>query len=758
MRAPSRCCLGFAAALGLLAVASAARDDDGIVRRFVHQGEVDDVLKGHVQTQWFTREAKQEVPRDCRGCHVFGETASVEPQDVCARCHYAGEFELAGDGSLAALHDEVDIAGFEHFDHLRLACRECHLEPDVRGAERMVIPTSVAECERCHADDAATTLAEMEWIDPQQREPANPDWKRDFYAALNDAQGMRPDALGPFRHADHVLEPSSALSLAAAAETCKACHAGVYASTATFGADVEYDDASCGECHVDAPDSRQEFTSETEQRPSRAAFTFDHVDHLAYARDDADAAAASGYTRLEESGCHACHAYDPALPIPDYAVARTAALAQPAWSYEGCIECHALEPWNAPSDLPKGHSGWADEVETRPGTSMACTDCHLFGAPDMAGTRALVQVQRPRPTTFLVESQRHPFITGSELGEAADCADCHFAPVPELPSRIVEKRFNHTTHLPDLASTPLEDVLERCADCHAANVAKAASSQDIGRVYGDTRGLSKATSPQSLVSPATGKAPPTSPYGLTYDPAACVDCHFGDEIVAKMDDVDRAPRRAVTDFPHDAHIGKWLPGGEIATCVTCHVDVESPSYDVFDDRTNMYGDVGVLLGAATCEMCHRHEGELAAITGGAGRASVSSCAECHADAVPALDPAEHPTVARVVGASFGVSGSQFHPVDQACNACHLPGSIVREAPAVARVGTLGKEWDPNTSTSDIHERGRYPLEQSDQCLDCHWYRQIGSVEANPRKEDVRRRLGNKLETSKGLPYPGVTPP
>jgi hypothetical protein len=334
----------------------------------------------------------------------------------------------------------------------------------------------------------------------------------------------------------------------------------------------------------------------------------------------------------------------------------------------------------------------------------------------MKDNRPLATKARPRAGLFRIASQAHPHVTTAG-GKPLDgrCTECHQAPLPALPSRVVEAKFDHASHL---ARTPAAGV-DACASCHKAPVYGATTSDAIGR---------------------------------TYDPASCRECHLGAEPVETPAAPD--PRRAAppSDFNHALHLGKNHPdrrgGGARMRCDDCH-DAAAPFAEGSD------GSIGVKPGAVSCTDCHRHDDARAAITGGKGKAEVDGCVSCHALFVPDRGEDVFTSRRRLVGLA---SGAQLHEAKdrETCGSCHKVNDFVA---AVFRDGddphvrAAGKGRSPHAAAG----AAKYPAGES--CAECHWSGWAaypdGTLSDDLRgKQDkigeVRSRLGAKLADFPGL--------
>ncbi|MCZ6597110.1 MAG: hypothetical protein O7B99_05710, partial [Planctomycetota bacterium] len=691
-----RLAVGIVILAGLAALGAdrAQGDPPDIARPFKHFS-TSGQHRAHVQMAWL--EGEPEVWRDCRVCHAFEQAEPSRPQAVCATCHAAGRFRLAttpgSEQDLGVIRDATMVGGFQHTDHLNLECRACHdvdlvekRKTEGRGwvPDRMPVPRGgYAVCAPCHDPGNPPDLTELPVLgrdDPERRRSLRHEdfdsLHEAFLEALNDSAGMGPEGLGAFLHADHLGDLAAAIPLAnlvvAGPETdCGDCHAPAFTWKGRAAPDPEYGLESCGECHVKAGRERIGFGVAPEPRPtaSAALYTFDHDLHLSLEAIGAEAkvgevSTAEGYEAIGSNGCLACHLYAP--EAEDYVVASPLVAGDrkpnPAASYEGCIECHAVEAWRTADGL---HGDWSRKTEGN--RAGACTACHVFGRGKLAEERRKEPVRRPRPSVFLVVGQSHPWITTAGGEVEATCAKCHLAPVATLPSRLGERSFDHGTHLPDEGV-----VASDCLRCHSA--------------------IPGTSSPAEI--------------GLTYDAGACAECHVGAEL--EPDLADQIEPRDVLSFPHDRHTGNGLlgPNGDAITCITCHRpgDWTSPS-------------IGITTGARNCSACHTHDAasELWRATGFARGHEITSCAECHVGGVPAIDPPaeDFPVIHTTV---TSIDGSQIHPPAQACTTCHIARPSSKWTPPDSYVGTFGEELDEN-EISDIHRDSRL---RGSPCIDCHF--------------------------------------
>ena len=670
----------------------------------------------HVQSDWFRIDRADEVARDCRGCHGYEEGKERDPQSVCRNCHYAGAFELEADPGfeedLEALRSEVAVAGFRHADHLALTCYTCHAP--LPGTDTIPIPRGVDTCAGCHDPSAQLDLTLL----VQSQEPTA-GWRERFYDTLNDAgkvPSMGPDGFDGFLHTDHLRDVDRTMPLTEfssssdAQNDCGACHLSMRNATARTLQENQYSLENCGRCHQGSGGEPQRFAEQSLLRPSRAALTFSHADHLTFGEQRrGEVCGGDGYERIEQKACHACHVFG--------ADRNTYDLKEDHWKYAGCVACHDGDSWSAAGTGPRADRDWWH------GKWDGCERCHEFGTSDMKDDLHVVDVLRLRPKAFLIETHAHPFITqraGTNRDE--ECSQCHVAPVAELPSRLIpERTFSHATHLPPYTGEPenREKIQARCVRCHEGRVRSATSLLDID----------------------------PGPLGLTYDPAACGECHVNTKMRPVLPPIGEAERRTVLEFPHDVHVDVKMPDGTAINCLTCHVgDGPRPTY--------VAGDVGVITDAASCVLCHRHDARSFEFTGGADHTDVGSCRLCHVEEVPAVGTL--PETLRK-----GISGleiTQLHPSDPSCSTCHaLPTGRDRwwpkRRPSIGSTGAHRGTVD-NIERSDVHDSDsdsarRGPADSD--CLDCHWNGKQGGM-GDPTKR--REELGNRMSTKAGTPYPG----
>lgn len=776
------------------AAGAPADADLGEVRPFTHAK--------HVPDAWLNPD-QRERQRDCRGCHDYSAGSSAgssaegghDPQAVCMSCHFSNEtneytFKISASEdsfrtSLNALRTQGAL--FQHSKHLALECRECHEVDGDSISAPILMPKSggLPLCLECHGGDKPRqsvlrfmgTWRDGSPIPAEYPASAVAKLKLGLVDALNDSPetGANRDGqryVEEFRHEDHILteflgEGSTRAALANPGPAdsirhrgnCGTCHGPMFDAEEGFPASgaqglfasFDASPSTCGECHIsDEARTPLRFEVAAETQLSRTASTFSHSDHLNFQRPSSDIetsarmASDAAYEAIEGEGCSACHSYDADAPG---GFTFHGGLNE-AQSFRGCQECHAPSPW-----APVDHGDWWTHDDH--GDWQTCAQCHVFGSENFADERLLANAARKGSLLFRVETQAHPHITlkeGQSIHES--CAECHRQPVETLPSRIQEAPFDHASHLPPNPQTA------DCTGCHGSTVGGALRSLDIG-----TRVLT----PSGVVADATPLQ-----LGLTYDPAACSECHLASapKWVPSTDGAEdpgddpsgstsgralAAPVRAVPEFSHQAHLGRTLVGGHEVTCVDCH------SYSA--DSNSPSTGIGTLESAMDCTQCHGHsDGEQAGRArltgGGVTEQEVAACAQCHRSGIPALGAQTEITLAHVV--DIADMGHQHHPSDSECSDCHVPregiiaSSLAKTVASThSRVFAQRTFYSPEEGTRAkpaIHRGGTRKL-RSDRvdCFACHWTNTLvdsgdaGSAITNPERELVRNLKGDSLE-------------
>jgi len=658
--------------LGVLGVAAVMAQSGSKGRRpFEH--------RNHVPKVWADG-SQQETLRDCRGCHVFEEHRTRDPQAVCNNCHIRSAtnestFTVVFAEGWETLEPHRRGNPFDHYGHRALACRECHEPEGYIAQDPMPVKRGFDECVRCHGPSPG---AEVSYEVVQGQDPVDPARaRRGFLALLNEHENMRPDRLGPFLHSEHLSEVDQPATLARLLSgqggdtLCTTCHAPIPDAGVEDLHAQRFRGDTCGECHISSV-GPLEFAETLEVGVSRAASTFSHAQHSRFgSQRDATLATAAGYERIEREGCHACHEYDEA--------ARTFVVKATAGTHEGCLTCHAGARWE-----PAGHGDWE---------AQGCTACHAFDGRSLLEDRPTVPVRRRRVQSFVIEKQVHPHISGNEdptLLFERSCSECHRGRIADLPSRLMTRSFSHATHLPPSPTA------EHCSDCHAGRIEGAESSAMIGAFL--------AGRPLDLEDPSEVNA------GLSYDLGACGECHRGDPpqplplAFAEVEPLD------VIDFSHAGHLGKTGPDGVVITCLSCH-----------DPRNGRADRIGIKSAAETCVQCHDHgPGPKGEISGGVSPAEAATCARCHVGPMPVdgVVEVQRSRIQELVG-DLG----QHHPEGRACSECHRTAASAfasTEFPTGDHVFAEGG-YDED-GRRDQHHDGFLREQQGVQCFDCHWRR------------------------------------
>lgn len=668
----------------------------------------------HVNRAWQSL-AIPEVYRDCRGCHRFSEdNPHSTPQAECDSCHQGAgklqrQFDEGWQKDLSAYATRTSPA-FRHHTHGMLECRQCHHD-EVGLFAHMPIQTGPAFCATCH--DKTVTAADVQKLKWLQgvgddalakavglpgafRQPADPA----AYAKKLDAVFAGPTgglnttplpAGGDFDHADHIntgIGTEQGLA-------CTACHTDIQTAGAREVGTGAIPTDGCKQCHISdasgAAARASQQAKKTDPRPLWSLGTFAHGDHYGFlqaggSRED-KVSSDQAYTDIESKDCAACHEYAPSVPgysDRDFPFDGESS----KHTYAECITCHTVEGWqtgeqkgstdNPPLHTSNGGTGWKD-----------CAACHELGKPDMAGLRPEVSVQRWTERTFVFEGQTHPHITTTGVTRTIaeggrtlqkECADCHRANVPELPTRLIEKSFTHKTHLPANATD------KDCAVCHTS---ASAAGDSLSLAGDDFR---------------------------TYTLDACAKCHWGGEVKEQLEPKAKPEVRSVVAFPHGPHVS----AGQ--ACSECH----APAADGKDIVTKE--------GALACNQCHKHEA-----VGGARPPErllaneVASCVRCHHEDVDgaqlaSVPPAEGSEAAKTDDRYLaeqtvfaGFEQSQFHPAGSDCTTCHTRKDK-RGRFAPIRVPT-GKNHLLASANLGVHAdvaRGGFGKNSPADCLRCHW--------------------------------------
>ncbi|MCB9876741.1 MAG: cytochrome c3 family protein [Planctomycetes bacterium] len=713
--------------LGLLTIVAACLLQPPAAKPFSHAE--------HVNEAW---RDQREVFRDCRGCHRFSADAQASaPQRHCDDCH-AGtgqlqrRFEPAWQKDLSADATRTGPA-FRHFTHGMLECAVCHdagLAKSLAAGEAVaqlgriyahfVVETGPGQCARCHGGTVgAEVVARFRWFGGLQPGQALDEPLRaaiglpDAFTRPADdaayAQRLRQVFAGPgaginevplpvggaFDHADHIVLRSGGPGL-----DCGVCHTDIRRAAADQIGTGSIPVDGCKDCHLRAAGQPARPAADARQieRPLWSLGTFAHADHFSFldgrARKDG-VAGAQGYERVRDQSCAACHVYAPVVPGSSLDFPFDGRSSR--HRYADCLGCHDLPAWQTGESLASGPAGELPPLHDSNGGSgwQRCDACHVLGRPDLARERPQTEVQRWTGRVFEFTGQTHPDVTSAGVSRSREtgkvisveqCAKCHRAVVPELPSRLIERTFHHASHL-GAAPTQAD-----CAKCHPAAL-RAIGSAELADA--DFR---------------------------TYSLASCRDCHWGDPVIEKVAPGETAPRRQVASFPHGLHA---VAGKQ---CTDCHV--------LAGDGVDQL----VKPGAAACNDCHRHE-----LAAGATKRpaeylvgdEVESCGKCHhegrgAEAVVSVPPPRGSDRSKIdrryaspQTAFAGFRDAQFHPSGSDCAQCHrgIVGAPGQAAVAFQTVRVPPADHllveRPGTVHADVG-KGGFGAGRPVDCLRCHW--------------------------------------
>ncbi len=607
----------------------------------------------HVSDIWMDV-SEAEVARDCRGCHDY----SVEdprnrqpPESVCTGCHAFGAMEFPQGSYLDPMRDVGDV--FDHYDHrdrpdAPIECRACHLPPGDTVPAVMPVPrgANVEMCARCHGSDAAS--------------------RKGFNEVIASRLAGKESAAKPFRHALHV-PPGQADD----PRLCQSCHTKVYTSDAENLGERQFSVETCRDCHA------AKIEVAKVMRPSRAAASFDHWDHL-------KSPEAQRHPELADQNCMACHAWDAAAETYRFTARFDSGF------YEGCITCH--------TDRDVAMLGG------RHGDTSDCAQCHRIEEGGLDPSRAAhpdnrprALLPRPRPSSFALAAHAHPFVTTGGGGAVdGDCSACHRAQVPSIPSRLNGKPFDHATHLPARHS---ELEASHCLACH----------ENIEREsFSDLEGLLELAAEWSEGGAQTH--PVLSEELGLFEEESCTKCH-SDALGAVFPD---SPLREVMWFSHDRHLNKRHPTLKRAfTCTDCHV---VPSGEGFVVRV---GD-----SYRNCTECHGHA-EHAATTRNYDLDFVGSCAECHAVGIPEKGV---PVAVERLTAGYAAGAFETHENSGECASCHVASTTEDPYEPPRERKLLARRIDsPHGRNSPYRQAGykffNQPVDAANgrkYCIDCHW--------------------------------------
>jgi len=561
---------------------------------------------------------------------------------------------------------------------------------------------------------------------------------------------------GDFTHGDH-----GELS-------CEVCHGEIPSAAAADVGTGAIDPKGCNKCHLKAGGEPNEPSDAavTRSRPSWSLGAFAHSDHYGHVVGERKAGVCTeeAYAPFEngfDATCQHCHKSDPERPGykgRDFPFLGSGPDGEGSkHRYQDCQLCHKVPGWQT------GEGGWSGaesekdalhwssrEVAVGEGALQSgwveqrCDACHVFGQPDMAGTRPQEEIQRWRQKQFVFKGQTHPFITGSPEVLDKDCSECHRAVVPSLPTRLIDKKFHHATHLPP-ADKGFDNA--QCVRCHKSSTQSAASASLADMDF------------------------------RTYDITECAKCHQGSEVTEKVVAEEQPKEREVVSFPHQQHVAHMQ-------CTVCH--------------TVSGEDVETKPAALLCNDCHNHvsagepeglakEIDFDKLRGGLQAlhhiydGEAESCAKCHHE--PTTPGRADVPAIRMVKASdamladarynleveefAGFEGDPFHPREGECTECHKNNAVkggdgkLRLRPIIVKppqqfvfVGSRVPSFHVDgTDTAKVSFK-KEGVEVG--CMSCHWKGTKGSDrignnrQYRPESAATRRALGNDFAN-----YPGI---
>ncbi len=730
--------LAWMAGVSMTTFAGAPVQDPARPPKFSHAQHVDD--------KWFSL-GTAEVWRDCRGCHRFDAQHEVSaPQRECDSCH-------AGTGLLQRQFTkgwEDDLGGyrtrtrdaFRHHTHYMLECRECHLPPTTNNLTDFDVVTGPGQCERCHeqrdAAAGAAVVKRMRWF----RAVADADVARD----LGVAQFPPPAEAGHAEYADKLVKvfagPEGGINTTPlprggdfdhddhAEIGCTDCHAGIPRAAAKDVGTGQIPTDKCGKCHiVDAAGKAATAAPapEPQQRTLHSLGAFVHADHYRFLQQGAQrrtgVCTEQAYAQLtdpQQNSCNVCHIQDPAavgLVQPDFPFEK----GNSKHTYLDCAGCHDVDGWRTGETASKPFHDSSDGAEDGKNGWGACTACHVPGQGAMAKARPMIAVARRTESTFRFTTHTHPYITSaaSTRAQIGDCAKCHRARVPELPTRLEQRVFRHDTHLP--AGAQAKD----CTGCHP-----------------------------SATSALTG--PSLAIDFRTYSTKDCTTCHVGGDVTEVIAGDAVPASRMVVQFPHGPHVTAGV------SCTDCHELAGG-------------ADVATKPAALSCSQCHDHRPDEPGKPAGPKAEGLFggealSCVRCHHEPAPPggkpVEAVPHPRGTpgaaadarhRIETTAFaGFAQNQFHPLGGQCTECHKANL----APDRRYTGIKRKRADHIfAQKGKVHGAGP---KRPENCLACHWSpakdfksavsmstQELRELRSEPASKATRERFGNKRKD-----YPG----
>jgi len=649
----------------------------------VYGTPIDFSHRKHVPDSWLF--PQDEVKRDCRGCHDFSAESSQDwpaATEACASCHGFGSFDFRGTPKA-----DPAVTFDYHKEHNNQNCSMCHVLNDELELipKYMPVPVQTASyCNDCHMNKGVP-------IEDMGK------FNEALTAKFRTREEERGDTRPRFLHKKHL----SAEQLTDG-RSCQRCHTRIAKSDSRNLGEKQFDPKSCSECHTAG------FEVESYTRPSKTAAAFWHEYHLG-------SKAMRIEEKLSEQMCVACHEFDEDLEnyrLNDKFPANRD-------SHDGCVTCHEHQDWRVEKH------GQTDE----------CAQCHaieggsLTDRGSMATNRPRKLVLRPRPVGFLFGPHSHAMITampGEPLEQ--ECAECHRAVVPELPSMLSSRPFDHNSHL----SGDLSDITaSKCQECHSG-----IEGESLAR----------------LEDRAAEAHHPDAELSMIYREERCEKCHGG-----KFETAFPENRlREVMWFSHNEHLNREHPETKKTfDCLHCHVEPDGG--DGFSVR--------IPEKIQNCTECHNH-GEFSDSTAGVKLEEVGSCVKCHRNS-PIPERGVPVQVERLRVA--GKTGIETHDRGGVCTDCHQvspPGDRQLKADPTSRSVTAVRnfvihqnefpEWDPKNRFFNRDE------ENDQWCVDCHWQSQTAQFAKDSEfkyewyYEDylsataLREKVGDKLEGFPGF--------
>ncbi|MFT5284681.1 MAG: hypothetical protein ACI8TQ_000838, partial [Planctomycetota bacterium] len=614
----------------------------------------------HVPPMWL--HYNHEVKRDCTGCHDFSDPDPENwpsPMEACVKCHAFDSFTFSGTPST----DPASNSRM-HVDHATQACSLCHSPVGAPDDVPKYMPIPVIDkqkCTLCHADYIRKTVE----VNTEGSSRAERDAATSAILKLRDEKKDRP--LPTFSHAQH-LRPEQFTD----SDSCEKCHVELSRSDADDLGDKQFDPRSCRTCHS------TEFEVGTYFRPSNTAAAFLHEFHLNESALQVD-------KQLGQERCLRCHSFNDEKNT----FGLRTFLTESEDMHDGCVKCHEHKDW---------------KVENH-GQTDKCSNCHAFQDGDsliefagMATNRPTVKLLRPRPAAFLFDAHTHQQIT-VPAGESVDakCAECHRANVPELPSLLSNRPFDHATHL----SADLGELSKKaCLLCH---------KEMEGETFADLREQEGAIeNPDLLVM-------------MIYEDTDCTKKCHGDGFETVLPE---NKERVVMWFDHKKHDStrKHPKTGESINCLTCHVDSQDGSRF----------SVSIPEDVRNCTQCHSHE-EHPEQTGEFNSELVNSCLDCHR--FSPIPKRNEPIQVKRLQVNKKI-GFESHANGGACLNCHaMNPEIVGNATPLVLAAPPTKRTIQGTRIFKIHKKLHPGFEEDNKyfnrgsgtdrpfCVDCHWQSQ-----------------------------------